>query len=274
MKCTYCHNNYIIKYGKTIKQKQIYYCKTCKRKFYEKPKEKNLRYDPKIIAFSLDLYFSGLSLRKVARSLNDHFELNMDHSTIYYWIKKYIPRIKEAMNNLIIDGPMKIHVDEVFIKTRNENKKIAYLWNIMDRETRFMLASEISTDRTTQAAIYALKTAIRQMKNDPIVIVTDEYPAYFSALKLEGFHTIPHEHGTLTEGKNNIIERLNGTCRERFKVMRGFKTTDSVIPYGMMINYNYVRPHESLDEKTPAVAIGAAQNKMSWIGLLEKSKVF
>ena len=274
MNCAYCKNNNTIKYGKTQTKKQIYYCKTCKRKFYEKIKEKNLRYDPKIIAFSLDLYFSGLSLRKVARSLNDHYSLNMDHSTIYYWIKKYIPRIKEAMNDLIINTPMKIHVDEVFIRTRNEDKKMAYLWNIMDRETRFMLASEISTDRDTQAAIYALKQAIRQMKTDPSVIVTDEYKAYFSALKLEGFHKIPHEFGTLTEGKNNIIERLNGTCRERFKVMRGFKSVDSIIPHGMMINYNFVRPHEGIDNKTPAQAVGAAQNKMTWIDIFKNANIF
>lgn len=274
MKCAYCKSFTTIKYGKTIKNKQVYYCKNCKRKFYDKEREKNLRYDPRIITFSLDLYFSGLSLRKVARSLNDHFNLNMDHSTIYYWIKKYIPRITEAMNDLIINQPMKIHIDEVFIKTRNEDKKIAYLWNVMDRETRFMLASEISTDRDTQAAIYALKTAIRQMKYDPEVIVTDDYKAYFRALHTREFNHIPHEHGTLTHAHNNIIERLNGTTREKFKLMRGFKTIDSIIPHGMMIQYNYIRPHMALAEKTPAQVVGAAHNKLSWNDIFSDAKIF
>ncbi len=274
MNCTCCSSSNTIKYGKTRKNKQLWFCKNCSKRFYEKVKEKNLRYDPRIITFSLDLYFSGLSLRKVARSLNDHFDLNMDHSTIYYWIKKYIPRITEAMNDLIINNKMKIHIDEIFIKTRNEDKKIAYLWNIMDRETRFMLASEISTDRTTQAAIYALKQAIRQMKYDPSVIVTDDYKAYFSALKMKEFRDIPHEHGTLTHAHNNIIERLNGTCREKFKVMRGFKTSDSVIPHGMMMQYNYIRPHQSLDDKTPAETIGAAKEKMTWDDIFKQCDIF
>lgn len=274
MICSYCHNNKTIKYGKTVKNKQLWYCKTCDRRFYEKEKEKSLRYDPKIITFSLDLYFSGLSLRKVARSLNDHFDLNMDHSTIYYWIKKYIPRISEAMDDLMINQPMKIHIDEIFIKTRNEDKKIAYLWNIMDRETRFMLASEISTDRTTQAAVYALKQAIRQMKYDPTVIVTDDYKAYFSTLKMKEFRNIPHQHGTLTHAHNNIIERLNGTCREKFKVMRGFKSVESVVPHGMMIGYNFTREHMALHNRTPAQAAGVMKNKLTWLDVFEKSNIF
>lgn len=274
MNCIVCKGSHTIRYGKTRKNKQIHYCKTCGKKFYDKSKEKNLRYDPRIITFSLDLYFSGLSLRKVARSLNDHFDLNMDHSTIYYWIKKYIPRITEAMNDLMINQPMKIHIDEVFIKTRNEDRKIAYLWNVMDRETRFMLASEISTDRTTQAAIYALKKAMRQMKYDPTVIVTDAYKAYFSALSMKEFRHIPHSYGTLTHAHNNIIERLNGTTREKFKVMRGFKTTDSHIPHGMMIQYNYIRPHMALDDKTPAETIGAAHEKLTWDDIFKNANIF
>lgn len=274
MNCIRCYESNIIKYGKTKKNKQIWYCKKCTKRFYEKPKEKNLRYDPRIITFSLDLYFSGLSLRKVARSLNDHFNLTLDHSTIYYWIKKYIPQISEAMNDLTINGKIKLHVDEVFIKTRNEDKKIAYLWNIMDRESRFMLASEISTDRSTSAAVHALKQAIRQMKNDPEIIVTDQYKAYFSALKLKEFSHIPHSYGTLTEGKNNIIERLNGTCRERFKVIRGFKTTDTIIPQGMMLSYNYTRPHLSLDNKTPAQSAGVMKDKLNWNDLFSKCGIF
>lgn len=169
---------------------------------------------------------------------------------------------------------MKLHIDEIFLKTRNEDKKIDYLWNVMDRETRFMLASEISTDRTTQAAIYALKKAIRQMKYDPEVIVTDDYKAYFSALKMKEFSNIPHEHGTLTHAHNNIIERLNSTCREKFKVMRGFKTTDSDIPHGMMIGYNFTREHMSLNDRTPAQAAGVMKDKLTWFELLQKTEIF
>lgn len=71
---------------------------------------------------------------------------------------------------------------------------------------------------------------------------------------------------------NNIIERLNGTKREREKVMRGLKTEETSIIPMQDIYYNFVRPHQSLDGRTPAQATGIGieeQNK--WLGLIKKS---
>ena len=38
--------------------------------------------------------------------------------------------------------------------------------------------------------------------------------------------------------------------------MRGIKTYDSIIPHGMMIDYNYIRPHMSLFGCNPAEIAG------------------
>lgn len=62
------------------------------------------------------------------------------------------------------------------------------------------------------------------------------------------------------------MERLNGTMRDREKVMRGMNTRESAqkIIEAMRIHYNYVREHSSLG-KTPAEACGVkieGQNKM------------
>jgi hypothetical protein len=59
------------------------------------------------------------------------------------------------------------------------------------------------------------------------------------------------------EGLNSIVERLNGTVREREKVMRGMQTKETAqkIIEAMRIHYNYVREHSSLG-KTPAESCG------------------
>ena len=44
--------------------------------------------------------------------------------------------------------------------------------------------------------------------------------------------------------------------RDRKKVMRGLKKTDTPILSGYQIFHNYVRPHERLNGKTPAEACG------------------
>jgi len=52
---------------------------------------------------------------------------------------------------------------------------------------------------------------------------------------------------------NNMVERLNGTVRQRDKVMRGLdheKSAQTMLD-GMRIYYNFVRPHMALNGQTP-----------------------
>ena len=56
------------------------------------------------------------------------------------------------------------------------------------------------------------------------------------------------------------MERLNGEFRDREKVVRGIKKDDSVIIDGYQLYHNYVRPHMSLDGKTPADKAGIIIN--------------
>jgi transposase InsO family protein len=51
-----------------------------------------------------------------------------------------------------------------------------------------------------------------------------------------------------------MVERLNGTVRERNKVMSGLKDkgTTSTMMDGQRIYYNFIRPHMALNGKTPA----------------------
>lgn len=62
--------------------------------------------------------------------------------------------------------------------------------------------------------------------------------------------------GLTSESNNNLAERLQGTLRERSKVMRGLQDVDSarLILDGWTLHYNYFRPHESLNGRTPAEA--------------------
>jgi putative transposase len=56
----------------------------------------------------------------------------------------------------------------------------------------------------------------------------------------------------------NVIERFQGTLKDRTKVMRGFKkpATAQHILEGWLVYYNYLRPHESLNDATPAQVAG------------------
>ena len=55
-----------------------------------------------------------------------------------------------------------------------------------------------------------------------------------------------------------MVERLHGTIRQRNKVMRGLneESTAQTMMDGMRIYYNFIRPHMTLNGRTPAEACG------------------
>ena len=63
------------------------------------------------------------------------------------------------------------------------------------------------------------------------------------------------------EGLNSVVERLNGSVRDREKVMRGMNTRESAqkIIEAMRIHYNFCRVHSTLG-KTPSEAVGINLN--------------
>jgi hypothetical protein len=110
---------------------------------------KKVKFSPELITLTLDLYFSGLSLRKVASNINDQLSIDINFSTIYTWIQRYIPAISNYVNSLKPQLGNEWHADELFVKMkggekRKANSRVAYLWNIMNRESRFLIASKLS----------------------------------------------------------------------------------------------------------------------------------
>lgn len=279
IQCDRCGSIRTIHYGKKS-DKQVFYCKDCKHKFSEPSLLKRIRYDPEIITLTLDLYFSGLSLRKVARSVNDHFGLELDHSTIYNWIKAYVPIISEYVNSLVppeSEG-RRWDADEVFVNMKNgvsaKGKfNLAFLWNVLDHKSRFLFASKLSKDRDTKGAIQAFKEAVKNAHGlEPKILTTDALTAYPKAVGEVFQSKVWHKARqgvNKPHANNNRIERSNGTQRERIKVQRGWKKLETSIPEGMRIHYNMVRPHMALQDRTPAQKIGVIDKKVKWIDLLE-----
>ncbi len=98
LQCGRCGSIRVIKYG-TNGTKQAYWCKDCSHKFTPSLLKK-AKYTPEMITLTLDLYFGGLSLRKVARTVNDHFGTEMGATSIYRWIQTYVPMISEYAKTL------------------------------------------------------------------------------------------------------------------------------------------------------------------------------
>lgn len=146
-------------------------------------------------------------------------------------------------------------------------------WNVIDNESRFWLATQITEKREIADARNVLAEAHNISKVRPMAVVTDGLRAYQDAISKE-FYTMKAprtEHVRIPNirdrSNNNMIERLHGTIRQRNKVMRGLDDENSAqtMIEGMRIYYNFIRPHMALKGKTPAektnVSLSIESNK-------------
>jgi len=233
-------------------------------------------FDPQVVTMTLDLYYKGVSLRGIQDHLNQIFNVQLNsHTTILNWIKKYEALIGEYVKTLNPKLSGQWHTDEMKVKFSGNWK---WLWNVMDKETRYLLASNITEKREIKDAreIFALaKGSAKEEKPDSVM--TDGLPAYRDAFNKEFFtlkkpRTEHISHITLAgDMNNNLVERLHGTKRDREKVMRGLKTEETPIMPMQNIYYNHVRPHQALEGKTPAEKAGIGlEERNKWLGLIKK----
>lgn len=280
VKCPFCNSFNIIKHGTRKNKngvKQRYLCKDCNKTFVLDP-IKGHKANGKLIALTMDLYFKGLSLRKITDTIYQFYGIEIHHDTIRRWIKKFMAKIKEYVEKKEPNVSDIWHVDEQMIKTKKD--EWVWCWNVMDRKTRFILANNITTSREIQDARNIFKKAKEVANGKPKYVYTDGLQAYIRAFKKEfgdRQHSVIHVRnvGIRKERNNNIIERYHGTVRERDKVMRALDKIDTakeMMEY-WRIYYNYIRPHSALNGFTPAqmarIGIGFSRNR--WMELLTKS---
>jgi len=288
--CRYCGSPNLVKIGVRHNihgDAQRLLCKDCGHKFTNNEGFEKVKATPKAITIALDLYFKGVSQRKIVEHLKMFEGVNVTQPCVLKWIRKYMELMKGYLDQFTPQLGGMWHSDEMVINVKNteqiDGENYSWAWNLLDHETRFLIASEVTKHRNIEDARKVLQEA-KQVANgqNPDFIVTDKLPAYRQAITKE-FYTMSKprtEHVKLRnirEGtNNNIVERMNGTVRERLKVMRGLgndETAQKMIE-GNRIYYNYLRPHQSLEGKTPAekAGIDLQLEGNKWEDLIRRAK--
>jgi len=237
-----------------------------------------MEYNPKVVTLALDLYFKGVSLRKITDHVKQFYGLKVHFSTILRWIQKYVQLMKEYVKGFTPQVSDIWHVDEMAVNVKGQYR---WLWNLMDNDTRFILAMQMSKSREIPDARKVFAEAKSVAKVKPQIVVTDGLRAYEDAFNKEFFtlRSPRTKHLRLASIRdkvnNNPIERFHGTVRERDKVMRALKNdepTNQIIE-GFRIYYNFLRPHMGLNGKTPAevanINLELEDNK--WLSLIRQS---
>ena len=276
--CSFCHGTKISKNGIRHNKRgdiQRFSCSDCKRTFSINLGFEKMKSSPEAITNALQLYFTGESLRNVQKFLKLQ-GVKVSHKTIYLWIVKYTKLMQNNLNKIAPQVGDAWRADEVYTRIRGEMK---YVFSLMDSETRFWIAQEVANRKEGHDAssLFRLGKEITNMK--PKVIITDGLHSYSEAYRKE-FWTVNRSNRTIHirnvhlqgDMNNNQMERLNGEFRDREKVVRGIKKTDSVIIDGYQLYHNYVRPHMALNGKTPADICGIEiHGNNKWKTLIENA---
>lgn len=264
-----------MKNGK-IRGKQSYLCKDCGHRFTNLESFPDMRTESRIIATAIDLYYEGLSVRKVRNQLKKIFGVDSSQVSVWNWIMKYAKMVSQFVETL---NPQLLgiwKVDETRIKCKGIQK---WFWEIIDEHTKFLVASHLSSVRTIQDVIELFERSMKVAKKKPTSIYVDGLPAYpkgfnkvFWTMRKGTRPELIKRVGLQAVNSNNSVERLHGTLKDRIRPMRGLKETKTVSTLldGWVVHYNYVRSHQTLKGKTPAQASGI-EIKDNWHTLVNNA---
>lgn len=180
------------------------------------------------------------------------------------------------------------HYDEKYIKVNGNDH---YDLNCIDHKTKYITAHLFVEKRTFSKCVEFLRPIKitcydqileRYRQKKKIIFVSDMFGNYKRAFNKLFFNVAMLHFGVPIKAKvaglkhnNNAIERYNGDIKDRIKIMRGefraFNKAEAFLNLKRII-HNFVNPHLSLGEKTPAEAaeiyFELGRNKL--LGLIKK----
>jgi len=284
-KCSNCGSEEVVKRGtfetKAHGKQQRFFCKKCGKKFIVRTGFFRMRNNAQKITSSIDLFFNGLSTRKVQAHLKAFFPHNASNVSVYNWVIKYSKKISKFTDKLKLNVGNELQVDEqAHFRVGEQN----WLIDSIDTKTRFVVASSFRKARGQIEIKEVLETAKYKTRGNITTITTDGWKVYTKLVKQtfgyykfqrgEMFHNV--NKGCDNNGFNIPIERFHNNVRDRTKIMRGFhgsvESADTILK-GFVIYYNFIRKHQGINCSPFELATGVKLNNPNkWMDLIQLSQ--
>ena len=264
--CPNCSSADVIKWCKRKTQNrgliQRYKCKSCDYYFTIDEGFFRMRNTPTKITQSIDLFYRGVSTRKVQEHLAIFHPHNASHMSVYNWVVKYAKMISKFTNKLKVNVGVETQIDEIEFHRRQHHKKGMkgteknFFIDSIDPDTKFLISSEYSKTRGSQNIKAVVKKIKEKTDNQIQMVTTDGWNAYQKVIKKVwgynnklGRYNVFHNRVIVSEKDevfNYPIERLHNSIRARTKTMRGFHgsiNSANAIMKGYEIYYNFITKH-------------------------------
>ena len=281
--CRFCHSVDLLRWGyrKTRQgKKPMFKCRTCGKRFVVDEGFLKCRFDPKIVTLCLDMFYKGASLRKITQHVTQFYGMKVTHVAILKWVRKFSELLDNYTTSLTPQLSGVWNCDEMKTEMVHEEpingERFYWLWNALDNQSRYLVASHLTRGRTHKDAHAFFEAAKKQAKKDPRITFTDGLDSYrgeYEPIKDAPAHIA--NVGIRSHMGNHRVERLHNSMREREKVMRHLKKAKSAekIFKGYRAYYNFVRPHMALENHTPAeiAAVPIQLGTNRWLDLIRQA---
>ena len=262
--CPACKGGQVKKVGKQNDQ-QRFRCRDCKKIFRNNGKVEGKMFGDEDVGIAVRHYYSGLSYKQIAEGMEDYLDVSEPgKATIYEWVVENTDKATQIMKDYLAHTGDHWVADEIMVRVGGE---WCYHWNVMDYDTRYLLASHLSKRRTAREAMKVMQKALAAAHKPPSEITTDGYPGYPAAIRA----VFPRAKHIISEGirapiNNNRSERLQGTIRDRDITLRGMDCIETGQRFldGWQVHYNLFREHEGVGSKTPGEAAKVESPLKEW----------
>lgn len=265
IKCKYCGSEAVNKYG-SYKGIPRYWCKVCQRKFKGDDALFHMKVSPEHISTALSMYYSGSSISDIRNHLKQEHGYYPSKHVVFEWVDKFTSIAANQFRDVHPKVGDTWIADETVLEL-DKGIKI-WFWDIIDSETRFLIASRAAHSRTTRDAQMLMDKAIKKAGKEPKVVITDKLGSYLDVrYGNDAEHRIGGPFKIKSSGESTSqIERFHGTIKDRTKVMRSFRDFETLLQFmdGYLTYYNYFKPNEALNGKTPAEAAKVDYQIKNW----------
>ncbi|MBM3926348.1 MAG: DDE-type integrase/transposase/recombinase [SAR202 cluster bacterium] len=254
-----------IRYGYSRKRVPIYMDKATGKTYTANGAMPGRRVKPEIVGSAVALFYRGTPLDEIAEQFEHQYDFRPSKATIYEWVTDYTKLARDRLGSLKArTGNTWVCDESVYIAGGEK----FWHYNVLDRDSRFLLASHLARTRTIKQTEIVFQKAKEAAHSNPKRIITDGMTAYPEAIERVFGGDTQHvvSEGLTAKLNNNLSERMQGTFRQRTKTMRGFQDRQSAQDYfdGYRIHYNFFRGHESLKNRRPAEMAGLETSLESW----------
>jgi putative transposase len=270
VRCKYCYSTVVVRNGRRENNTQYWLCTNCGHGFVDNRALPGMKYPIEALASAVSQFYSGARLGDICRYVKQQTNVKPSYSTIYCWIKRATELTEEATKTCRPATSNRWIAYETGIYLSGKKYRVL---EIMDSETRFLLAAKLSGNRNKNDIKDLLDLSITLTGKLPELVTLNVWKGYAERLESAyGFKILFFKDRSATRSENrDSPESLNNGQKEKLAVLRGLKkagTAKSVLE-GWTIHYNYFRPHKTLDGRTPAETAHIHFPFRNWLDVIE-----